>query len=95
MKVLLTAPYENENALKELEGLFDEVIYRSWKPNGRAYNPEELIELLKETGADALISEHDEITSKVLYANPHLKFVGICRGTPSNIGYSSFQYTRT
>lgn len=85
MKVLLTAPYENENALKELEGLFDEVIYRSWKPHGRAYNPVELNALLLETGANALISEHDEITSEVLYANPHLKFVGICRGTPSNI----------
>lgn len=85
MKVLLTAPYENEKALRELEGLFDEVVYRSWKPHGRAFNPEELKILLEETGADALISEHDEITSDVLYANPHLKFVGICRGTPSNI----------
>ncbi|MFD2540256.1 NAD(P)-dependent oxidoreductase [Sphingobacterium chuzhouense] len=85
MKVLLTAPYENEKALRELEGLFDEVIYRSWKPHGRAYNPTELKVLLEETKADALISEHDEITADVLRANPQLKFVGICRGTPSNI----------
>lgn len=85
MKVLLTAPYENEKALNELKGLFDEVIYRSWKPHGRAYNPAELNALLKETGVDALISEHDEITEEVLRENPHLKFVGICRGTPSNI----------
>lgn len=85
MKVLLTAPYENEKALKELEGLFDEVVYRSWKPHGRAYNPTELDALIKETGVDALISEHDEITAEVLRANPDLKFVGICRGTPSNI----------
>lgn len=85
MKVLLTAPYENEKALRELEGLFDEVIYRSWKPHGRAYNPTELKALLDETEANALISEHDEITADVLRANPHLKFVGICRGTPSNI----------
>lgn len=85
MRVLLTAPYENERALEELEGLFDEVIYRSWKPHGRAYNPDELMVLLKETKADALISEHDEITAEVLRANPDLKFVGICRGTPSNI----------
>jgi len=88
MRVLLTAPYENEKALKELEGLFDEIIYRSWKPNGRAYNPSELNALLKETAADALISEHDEITADVLRDNPHLKFVGICRGTPSNIDLS-------
>ncbi len=85
MKVLLTAPYENEKALNELKGLFDEVVYRSWKPHGRAYNPTELSALLKETGADALISEHDEITEEVLRENPTLKFVGICRGTPSNI----------
>lgn len=85
MKVLLTAPYENEKALNELKGLFDEVIYRSWKPHGRAYNPQEISELIKETGADALISEHDEITEEVLRSNPDLKFVGICRGTPSNI----------
>ena len=85
MRVLLTAPYENENALRELEGLFEEVIYRSWKPHGRAFNPQELNALLLETGADALISEHDEITAEVLKSNPHLKFVGICRGTPSNI----------
>ncbi|MCI0920140.1 NAD(P)-dependent oxidoreductase [Sphingobacterium rhinopitheci] len=85
MKVLLTAPYENKSALEELEGLFDQIIYKPWKPNGRAYNPTELISLLQETGADALISEHDEITNDVLHAFPNLKFVGICRGTPSNI----------
>lgn len=85
MKVLLTAPYENEKALNELKGLVDEVIYRSWKPHGRAYNPAEISALLQETGADALISEHDEITAEVLRAHPDLKFVGICRGTPSNI----------
>jgi len=85
MKVLLTAPYENERAFGELESLVGEVIYRPWKPHGRAFNPTELIELLRETEAEALISEHDEITAEVLHANPLLKFVGICRGTPSNI----------
>ena len=85
MKVLLTAPYDNERAFDELKGLFEEVIYRPWKANGRAYHPTELIDLLSESGADALISEHDEITAAVLSAHPKLKFVGICRGTPSNI----------
>lgn len=85
MRVLLTAPYENVKALRELESLFDEVIYRSWKLQGKAYRPDELIALIKETGVDGLISEHDEITEAVLKANPQLKFVGICRGTPSNI----------
>lgn len=85
MRVLLTAPYENEKALQELRELFEEVVYRPWKPHGRAYNPKELVTLLRETGADALISEHDEITEEVLRSFPTLKFVGICRGTPSNI----------
>lgn len=85
MRVLLTAPYQNEEALRELRSLFDDVVYRPWKPHGRAYNPEELVALLRETGADALISEHDQITEEVLRSFPELKFVGICRGTPSNI----------
>lgn len=85
MRVLLTAPYEKEEALRELRSLFDDVVYRPWKPHGRAYNPEELVALLRETGADALISEHDQITEEVLRSFPELKFVGICRGTPSNI----------
>ncbi|HMR20345.1 MAG TPA: NAD(P)-dependent oxidoreductase [Sphingobacterium sp.] len=85
MRVLLTAPYENERALQELESLFDKVVYRPWKPHGRAYNPQELVALLRETGADGLISEHDEITGEVLHSFPNLRFVGICRGTPSNI----------
>lgn len=85
MRVLLTAPYENETALQELRSLFGEVIYKSWKSHGRGYNPQELVTLLHDTGADALISEHDEITEEVLRSFPTLKFVGICRGTPSNI----------
>ena len=85
MRVLLTAPYENKEAMKELESLFDEVVYRSWKPHGRAHNPAEVIELLAQTRADGLIVEHDEITEDVLQAFPNLKFIGICRGTPSNI----------
>lgn len=85
MKILLTAPYENPRSLAELKSLFEEVIYKPWKPHGRAYNAQELMQLLEETGADALISEHDEITADVLRANRDLQFVGICRGTPSNI----------
>lgn len=85
MRVLLTAPYQNEEALAELRSLVDEVVYRPWKLHGKAYNPEELVLLLRETDADALISEHDQITEEVLRSCPELKFVGICRGTPSNI----------
>src|SRR5690625_540733 len=84
MKVLITAPYKKEqrNALNEV---FDEIVYRSWKPNGRAYNEQELIDLLRETNADALVTEHDEVTDKVIERFPDLNFIGVCRGTPSNV----------
>lgn len=84
MKILITAPYL-ESARNEIEQHIGEVIYRSWKPQGRAYNEEELIALLRETAADALITEHDEVTARVISQNPQLRFIGVCRGTPSNV----------
>jgi D-3-phosphoglycerate dehydrogenase len=84
MKILITAPY-NDKGIEELEGIFGEVVYRSWKPHGRAYNEGELIELLGETQADALITEHDEVSDTVIGSFPRLQFIGVCRGTPSNV----------
>lgn len=84
MKILITAPYhqQGQDLLAEKLG---EVVYRSWKENNRAFHEDELLQMLAETAANALIIEHDHVTSKVLYANPHLKFIGVCRGTPSNV----------
>lgn len=84
MKILLTAPY-HEQGQKELEKALGEVIYRPWKDNGRAFKPKELIALLGETKAQALITEHDEVTKEVIEAFPDLQFIGVCRGTPSNV----------
>lgn len=84
MKILITAPY-TESALNQLQEVLGEVIYKPWKPHGRAYNAEELIGLLQETGADALITEHDEVTERVIALYPDLQFIGVCRGTPSNV----------
>lgn len=84
MNILITAPY-NERARKILETSFGKVIYRSWKPNGRAYNEKELLGLLQETKADALITEHDHVTEELLSSYHDLKFIGVCRGTPSNV----------
>ncbi|QEC53754.1 D-3-phosphoglycerate dehydrogenase [Anseongella ginsenosidimutans] len=84
MRILVTAPY-NENGLKELENALGEVIYKPWKPHGRAYNEEELLSLLKDTAAEALITEHDHVTRNVIGHFPELKFIGVCRGTPSNV----------
>lgn len=88
MKILITAPY-HEQGLLELKLSFGEVIYRPWKQNGRAYNEQELITLLYETEAEALITEHDHVTEKVINANAHLQFIGVCRGTPSNVALTT------
>lgn len=84
MRILITAPY-HEKGQAELSALLGEVIYKPWKVNERAFNEEELIELIASTKADALITEHDHVTSKVINANPKLAFIGVCRGTPSNV----------
>ena len=84
MRILLTAPYheEGQQILKDELG---EVIVRPWQDNGRAFNANELIALLKETEAEALITEHDLVTAEVINAFPNLQFIGVCRGTPSNV----------
>ncbi len=88
MKILITAPY-HDKALEALKQQFGEIIYRPWKLQDRAYNPEELTALLKETHAEALITEHDEVTSSVIEACPDLQFIGVCRGTPSNVAVAT------
>jgi D-3-phosphoglycerate dehydrogenase len=84
MRILITAPY-NEQGQQALAEQLGEVVYRPWKDLGRAFNEDELIALLSETKAEALITEHDHVTAKVITANPHLQFIGVCRGTPSNV----------
>lgn len=84
MRILITAPY-NERGQQTLAEKLGEVVYRPWKDLGRAFHEDELIALLAETKADALITEHDHVTAKVIAANPQLQFIGVCRGTPSNV----------
>lgn len=88
MRILITAPY-HEKALKELKDTFGEIIYKPWKPHGRAYNEQELSDLLSATQAEALITEHDHVTAEVINNNPELAFIGVCRGTPSNVAVSA------
>ncbi|MBO9634943.1 MAG: 2-hydroxyacid dehydrogenase [Chitinophagaceae bacterium] len=88
MRVLVTAPY-HEKGLFDVKQDLGEVIYRPWKENGRAYNEDELMALLYETEAEALITEHDHVTEKVIAANAHLQFIGVCRGTPSNVSLTT------
>ncbi|WP_353717511.1 2-hydroxyacid dehydrogenase [Dyadobacter sp. 676] len=88
MKVLITAPY-HDRAQQILKEQFGEIIYKPWKSQERAYNESELITLLRDTNADALITEHDHVTSAVIEAFPHLRFIGVCRGTPSNVAVAT------
>jgi D-3-phosphoglycerate dehydrogenase len=84
MTILITAPY-NEQEREILEEAFGKIIFHSWKPNGRAFNVSEVMALLAESGADAYITEHDKVTKEVIDAYPDLEFIGVCRGTPSNV----------
>lgn len=84
MKLLITAPY-NEQCREELTNVFGEVTYRPWKTHSRGYNGSELIKMIDKTQADALITEHDRVTEEVIRSHPGLRFIGVCRGTPSNV----------
>ena len=84
MKILVTAPY-HEQGLLELKLNFGDIIYKPWKENDRAFNEQELLHLLYETEAEALITEHDHVTERVINENAHLQYIGVCRGTPSNV----------
>ncbi len=83
MRILVTAPYTP--AAQEKLLTIGEILYKPWKPHGRAYHEAELIALLQETKAEALITEHDDVTEKVIALYPDLQFIGVCRGTPSNV----------
>lgn len=87
-RILITAPYYDA-ARERLAGIFGEVIYKPWKEHGHGYRPDELIALLRKTNAEALITEHDEVTEEVIRAFPGLQFIGVCRGTPSNVEVST------
>jgi D-3-phosphoglycerate dehydrogenase len=88
MKILITAPYHDKGRA-ELAERFGEIIYKPWKPHGRAYVENELIELLQSSQADALITEHDEVSAKVIESFPNLQFIGVCRGTASNVAVAT------
>lgn len=84
MHILITAPY-HEEARKTLQETIGPVVYRPWKTQGRAYNEDELLALIKASEAGALITEHDKVSAVVIEAMPPLAFIGVCRGTPSNV----------
>lgn len=84
MLVYVRAPFDPEK-LSELEALCGQVLYEPWSADGRRYYEEELLEHLHRVQPDALITELDEVTARVLCEYPRLKFIGDCRATPENI----------
>ena len=88
MKILITAPY-SATALEEVSKTVGQVIYKPWNKHGKAFSEAELIAMLKESGADALVIENDDVTEKIIESFPALNFIGVCRGTPSNVALSA------
>lgn len=84
MKVYIRAPY-SDKYLEELKTIFDEVVYEPWTDTGERYYEDEMLEHLLKEKPDALITELDRVTEKVIAGYPNLKFIGDCRATPANI----------
>ena len=84
MKLLVRVPFSDEK-VNELKQYFDEIIVDSWTKTGERYYEDEMLKVLKEVKPDAIITELDRITEKVLSGYDGLKFIGDCRATPANI----------
>ena len=72
MKLYVRAPY-SEARLEELKTWFDEVVYEPWTDTGERYYEDEMLEHLLKEKPDALITELDRITEKVLKGYDGLK----------------------
>jgi D-3-phosphoglycerate dehydrogenase len=47
--------------------------------------------LINDNCAEGLITEHDNVTADLINRHPYLQFIGICRGTPSNVDLDAAQ----
>jgi phosphoglycerate dehydrogenase-like enzyme len=83
MKALITAPF-HQAGLDLLEPHM-EIQYENYRDTGKIYfDEEELIQKIRETGADVLIVEADLVQEEVFEACP-LQIIGCCRGDPLNV----------
>ncbi|HEX78498.1 MAG TPA: hypothetical protein G4O03_08875 [Dehalococcoidia bacterium] len=81
MKALLLAPF-SPSALERLRSQV-EVTYESWLDSRRLLSPKELVQRLQ--GVTILIVEADFIFDEVFAGAGDLKFLGVCRGTVTNV----------
>ncbi|MBF1023527.1 MAG: 3-phosphoglycerate dehydrogenase, partial [Lachnospiraceae bacterium] len=80
MKVYVRAPF-SEEGLAQLGTMFTEVVYEPWTDTGERFYEDEMLDNLLRVQPDALITELDRITKKVLKGYDRLRFIGDCRGT--------------
>ncbi len=85
MKAYITAEFSPE-ALEELKKILeDEIVYESWRETSNLYfKDEDLIQKIKEIGAEIFICEGDNV-KKTVIENVDLKIIGSTRGDPNNI----------
>lgn len=82
-KIYIRAPF-SETCLSELRKFF-EVVYEPWTMNGERFYEDEMLDHLLRVRPDALITELDRVTAKVLTGYPKLRLIGDCRAMPANI----------
>jgi phosphoglycerate dehydrogenase-like enzyme len=83
MKALITAQF-HENGLELLDPHMD-IQHENYRETGKLYfQEEELIQKIRDTGADVLIVEVDLVHEEVFQACS-LKIVGCCRADPLNV----------
>jgi len=85
MKAYITAEFSPE-ALEELKKILeDEIVYESWRETSNLYfKDEDLIQKIREIGAEIFICEGDNVKEAVL-ENVDLRIIGSTRGDPNNI----------
>lgn len=84
LKILVTSEY-SKSGLEKLNEWFEEVEYIPWTEKGKAMSKDELMEFITDFNPDGIITELDNISSEIIEKCKNLKFIGDCRGTPSNI----------
>jgi len=85
MKTFITAQISPESLEKLKEVVGEEIVYESWRQTKNVYfSAEDLVEKIKEIGADILICEADNVKKNVL-ENVKLDIIGSTRGDPNNV----------
>ncbi|MFX1567290.1 MAG: NAD(P)-dependent oxidoreductase [Promethearchaeota archaeon] len=85
IKAYITAQISPESLSQLKEILQDDIIYESWRDTKNMYfNAEDLVNKIKEIGAEIFICEGDNVKKDVL-ENVNLKIIGSTRDDPNNV----------